>query len=244
MPPPRWAEHCTPPPPPPSRHLPTNSEIAGWSEQFVVADLVVHIVDGYFPCNWDVPVGSLPELRLHHLAMLCLTEGYMPWPSWQCCCCFNLDVPCFASSFANPFGECNQIPCACMHCYLAGLGHCEHDIPAHPGMEYTGNGTLNLQPQGSHQAEQAHLTMVDAYGPGLVLWHLPKHQLVGSILQVLQLFIECHDQLFSEHQPHKLVTESGGPPDRINTRVEPTVDEQWSRAALAAPVVPSSYVDI
>lgn len=32
--------------------------------------------------------------------------------------------------------------------------------------------------------------------------------------------------------------ESGGPPDPINTWVEPTVDEQWTRAALVAPVAP------
>ncbi|SYW75420.1 related to Mig1 protein, induced during biotrophic phase [Ustilago bromivora] len=58
MPPPRWAEHHTPPPPPPDHHLPTNGEIAGWSEQFVAADLMVHVVDGYFPRNWEVPLGG------------------------------------------------------------------------------------------------------------------------------------------------------------------------------------------
>ncbi|KAJ1018415.1 hypothetical protein NDA18_006569 [Ustilago nuda] len=75
---------------------------------------------------------------------------------------------CFALAFTNPFGERTRIPCACMHCYLAGLGHCERNIPAHPGMDYPGDGTPSLQPCGSHQAERAHLTMVDGYGPGMV----------------------------------------------------------------------------
>ncbi|SAM61760.1 related to Mig1 protein [Ustilago bromivora] len=61
MPPPRWVGCHTPPPPPPDHHLPTNGEISGWSERFVVADLVVRIVDGYFPHDWEVPSGSLPE---------------------------------------------------------------------------------------------------------------------------------------------------------------------------------------
>ncbi|KAJ1019785.1 hypothetical protein NDA13_006010 [Ustilago tritici] len=158
-PPPCWVGCCTPPPPPPDCLLPTNGEIAGWLEQFVVADLVVHIADGFFPCNWDVPSGSLPERRLQCLAMLCLTEGCMPWPSWQCRQCFNLGVPCFASAFSNPFGECNWIPGACVHCYLTGLGHCKCDIPAHPGIEYPGDSTPSLQPRGSHQAERAHLVL-------------------------------------------------------------------------------------
>ncbi|SAM76217.1 uncharacterized protein UBRO_20515 [Ustilago bromivora] len=36
---------------------------------------------------------------------------------------------------------------------FSGLGHCERNIPAHPGMEYLGDGTPSLQPCGSHQAE-------------------------------------------------------------------------------------------
>lgn len=91
--PPRWVGRCTPPPPLPDQHLPTNGEIASWSERFVVADLVAQIADMYFLWDWDVPTRSLPECRLHCLAMLCLMEGCMPWPSWQCCWCFNLGVP-------------------------------------------------------------------------------------------------------------------------------------------------------
>ncbi|SYW81839.1 uncharacterized protein UHO2_00344 [Ustilago hordei] len=167
-PPPWWRNCQTPPPPPPDHHLPMNGEIAGWAERFVVADVVARIADQHYPLDWDVPHGSIPEHHLHCLAMLHLTEGCMPWPSWQCRQCFNLGIPCFASVFTNPFGERNRIPHACTHCYLAGLGHCEHDIPAHPGMEYPGDGTPSLQPQGSHQAEQAHLTMAGGDGPGLI----------------------------------------------------------------------------
>ncbi|CCF48181.1 hypothetical protein NDA11_004048 [Ustilago hordei] len=135
---------------------------------------------------------------------------------------------CFASAFTNPFGECNRIPCTCTHCYLAGLGHCKHMIPAYLGMEYPGDGTPNMQPQGSHQAEQAHLTMTNGDGPGLAL----------------QVYVEHHDRLYSECQPHESVAESGGPLDPIDSWVEPTVKEQWTRATLAAPSVPSGYVDM
>ncbi|KAJ1035139.1 hypothetical protein NDA18_000736 [Ustilago nuda] len=152
-PPPRWVGRQTPPPPPPDRHLPTNGEIAGWSKQFFVAELMARIADQYFPLDWDVPVGSLVECHLHRLVMLRLTEGCTPWPSWQCHWCFNLGTP---------------IPRACTHCYLAGLGHCERTIPAHLGMEYPGDGTPHMQPRGSHQVEWAHLTMGDGDGPGLV----------------------------------------------------------------------------
>ncbi|SOV01588.1 uncharacterized protein UDID_18130 [Ustilago sp. UG-2017a] len=264
-PPPRWRNRQTPPPPPPDHHLPTNGEIAGWAERFVVADLVARIADRHYPLAWDVPYGSIPERRLHRLAMLRLTEGCMPWPSWQCRRCFNLGIPCFASAFTNPFGERNRIPRACTHCYLAGLGHCERVIPAHPGMEYPGDGTPNLQPRGSHQAERAHLTVAGGDGPGLirseertfdpvmsggwvtamrVVFHLRRPELASSILRALQLFVERHDQLYSERQPHESVTESGGPPDPIDLWVVPTVNERWTRAALAAPRVPSGYVDV
>ncbi|KAJ1576402.1 hypothetical protein NDA12_003902 [Ustilago hordei] len=168
MPPPRWVARRTPPPPPLDRHLPSNGEIAGWSEQFVTAELLTWVTDHYYPPDWDVPVGSLPAKCLHHLVMLCLTEGCMPWPSWQCRCCFNLGILCFVSAFTNPFGEHTRIPHACVHCYLARLGHCKRSIPAHPGMDYTSDGTPSLQPRGSHQVERAHLTIADGYGPGLV----------------------------------------------------------------------------
>ncbi|CCF53979.1 hypothetical protein NDA11_005218 [Ustilago hordei] len=167
-PPPRWLGRQTPPPPPPKFHLPTNGEIVGWAKQFVVADLLVQIADCHFPLGWDVPTGSLPECWLHCLVMLRLTEGCMLWPSWQCRRCFNLGVPCFASAFTNPFGEHVRIPHACTHCYLAGLGNCVHNVPAHPRMEYPGDGTPSLQPQGLHQAKCTHLMVANRDGPGFV----------------------------------------------------------------------------
>ncbi|KAJ1041551.1 hypothetical protein NDA10_002170 [Ustilago hordei] len=45
MPPPHWMGHRTPPPPPPDHHLPTNGEIARWSERFFVAELMAQIAD-------------------------------------------------------------------------------------------------------------------------------------------------------------------------------------------------------
>ncbi|KAJ1044883.1 hypothetical protein NDA10_007831 [Ustilago hordei] len=45
MPPPCWMGHRTPPPPPPDCHLPTNGEIARWSEGFFVAKLMAWIAD-------------------------------------------------------------------------------------------------------------------------------------------------------------------------------------------------------
>ncbi|KAJ1584878.1 hypothetical protein NDA15_000434 [Ustilago hordei] len=92
-PPPCWVEHQTPPLPPPNQHLPTNGEIARWSERFFVAELMAWFADQYFPLDWDVPAGSLPKCCLHQLVMLCLTKGCMPWPSWQCHWCFNLGTP-------------------------------------------------------------------------------------------------------------------------------------------------------
>ncbi|KAJ1579278.1 hypothetical protein NDA11_002301 [Ustilago hordei] len=104
-PPPHWVARWTPPPPPPDCHLPSNGELAGWSVQFVTAELLTWVTDHYYPPDWDIPVGSLPAKRLHCLVMLRLTEGCMPWPSWQCRHCFNLGILCFASAFTNPFGE-------------------------------------------------------------------------------------------------------------------------------------------
>ncbi|KAJ1027042.1 hypothetical protein NDA18_003061 [Ustilago nuda] len=93
-PPPRWVGHLTPPPPPPDQHLPSNREIAGWAEGYVMANLLSRVVDGYYHRDWEVPTDSLVAKRLHRLVMLRLTKGCAPWPSWQCRCCFNLGVPC------------------------------------------------------------------------------------------------------------------------------------------------------
>ncbi|SYW74373.1 uncharacterized protein UHO2_01238 [Ustilago hordei] len=109
-PPPCWVGCQMPPPPPLDWHLPSNQEIAGWAEGFIMANLLTRVVDGYYPHNWDVPASSLPARHLQHLVMLCLMEGCMLWPSWQCHHCFNLGVLCFASAFTNPFGEQTQIP--------------------------------------------------------------------------------------------------------------------------------------
>ncbi|SYW80383.1 uncharacterized protein UBRO2_03651 [Ustilago bromivora] len=143
---------------------------------------------------------------------------------------------CFASAFANPYGERSRIPRACTHCHLAGLGHCERNIPAYPGMEYLGDGTPSMQPRGLHRAERAHLTVADGLGPGVVrsedrvvdpvstqgwaaamryVWRLANRELVSPLLQVYMIYVEHHDRLLSECQPHESVTEAGGPPGRI-----------------------------
>ncbi|CCF51046.1 uncharacterized protein UHOR_14761 [Ustilago hordei] len=225
-PPPHWVGCWTPPPPPPNHHLPMNGEIAGWAEQFVVVDLVAQIADCHFPLDWDVPIGSLPERHLHCLVMLC----------------------CFASAFTNLFGEQHRIPCACTHCYLAGLGHCECTFPAHLGMEHWGDRTPSLQPCGSHQTKQAHLMVADGYGPGFiwleeqvldpvmtprqvmamqVVWHLPNPSLVSSILQTLQVFMAHHNNLYSEHQLHELVMVSGGSQTLSTIGWLPRLKNKW-----------------
>ncbi|SPC66621.1 uncharacterized protein UHOD_12362 [Ustilago sp. UG-2017b] len=202
---------------------------------------------------------------MHRLVMLRLTEGWMPWPSWQCCHCSDLGVPCFASAFANPYREYNQVLLACMHCYLTGLGHCDCNIPTFPGMEYLGDGTPSLQPRGSHQAEQAHLTVAGGHGPGFVhsddqlvdplstcgwetamhyVWCLANRKLVGPILQALRVYLEHHDHLYLECQLHKLVMVAGGWPDPIRTWVEPTAGEQSICATLSVPVARDRYVDM
>ncbi|KAJ1597576.1 hypothetical protein NDA14_004776 [Ustilago hordei] len=188
-PPPHWRGRQTLPPPPPDRHFPTNSEIVEWAELFMVADLLVRVVDCHFPLDWDVPTGSLLE---------------------HCC---------FASTFTNPFGERNRVPRACTHCYLAGLGNCERSIPAHPGMEYLGDSTPSMQPCGLHQAKRAHLTVANGYGPRFVqseewvldpimsmgwatamwvIWHLPNLNWVSSVLHTLQDFVTHHNRLYLE----------------------------------------------
>lgn len=132
-------------------------------------------------------------------------------------------------------------------------------------MEYPGDRTPSLQLQGSHQAEQVHQTVAGGNSPGLVhskewtidpvmtkgwvttmhvVWHLCCLELVSSILWTLQLFVKHHNKLYSEHQPHESVMEAGGPPHPINSWVEPMVNEQWTHVALAAPAVPSGYVDM
>ncbi|CCF48102.1 uncharacterized protein UHOR_12761 [Ustilago hordei] len=46
---------------------PTADEIAGWAEGFVMANLLMQVADGHYPCDWDVPVRSLAAKRLHRL---------------------------------------------------------------------------------------------------------------------------------------------------------------------------------
>lgn len=93
-PPPRHEEDVPMPPvAPPSRHVPTHAEIAWWTEQHEVVDLLVRVADGQFPQDWDVPAGSNAEQRLQRLVMKRLSEGCMPWPTWQCRHCADLGVP-------------------------------------------------------------------------------------------------------------------------------------------------------
>ncbi|SYW82988.1 uncharacterized protein UHO2_04905 [Ustilago hordei] len=212
-PPPHWVGHQMPPPPPPDRHLPSNREIAGWAEGFVMANLLMQVADGHYPCDWDVPVRSLAAKRLHRLVMLRLMEGCMPWPSWQCRRCFNLGIlplflSCFTSAFTNPFGEQTRIPHACVHCYLAGLGHSPQFPPSRMGPSDRGRW---------------------------VIWHFRRPEL---------LYVKHHDQLYSEHQPHESVMESGGPPDFLHEWVAPTKEELVIWSSLAPPPAPSSYVDM
>ena len=77
-----------------------------------------------------------------------------------------------------------------------------------------------------------------------VIWHFRQPELVSSILRTLQLYVERHDRLYLERQPHKSVAESGGPPDPINSWVAPTEEELVIRSSLAPPPAPSSYVDM
>lgn len=92
-PPRRGAERHTPSPPPPERHVPTLAKVAGWSEEYEVIDLLVRVADRRYPRDWDVPEGSHAEQRLQRLVMKRLTEGCMPWPSWQCRHCADLGIP-------------------------------------------------------------------------------------------------------------------------------------------------------
>lgn len=90
-PPRRDEEARTPSPPPPSFHVPTHAELAGWTEQYEVVDLLVRVAEGRYPRDWDVEPGSNAEQQLQRIVMKRLTEGCMPWPSWQCCA--DLGVP-------------------------------------------------------------------------------------------------------------------------------------------------------
>ncbi|CCF50036.1 uncharacterized protein UHOR_14182 [Ustilago hordei] len=138
---------CTPAPPTLDRHVPTNGEIAGWSEGLVVSRLVVKIATGDYPPEW---------------------EGCMPWPSWQCTWCASLSLPCFPSAFVNPFIPYGRVPCTCTHCHLGNLLHCKHTIPISLDMEYLGDSPPNRQPRGAHLAEHVHLTVTNGYGPGFI----------------------------------------------------------------------------
>ncbi|SYW83698.1 uncharacterized protein UHO2_03171 [Ustilago hordei] len=159
---------CTPAPPSLDHHVPTNGEIAGWSEGLVVSRLVVKIATGDYPPEWEVGRGSSTEQQLHCLAMLRMTEGCMPWPSWQCARCASLSLPCFPSAFVNPFIPYSCVPRTCTHCHLGNLLHCKQTIPVSPDMEYLGDGPPNRQPQGTYLAEHVHLTVTNGYGLGFV----------------------------------------------------------------------------
>ncbi|CCF48101.1 hypothetical protein NDA11_001269 [Ustilago hordei] len=99
-----------------------------------------------------------------------------------------------------------------------------------------------MQPRGLHQAERAHLTVANGYGPRFVrseewvldpvmsmgwatamqvMWHLPDSNWVSTVLHTLQDFVTCHNRLYLEQQPHESVAVPGGPPDSIDTWVAP-----------------------
>ena len=97
-------------------------------------------------------------------------------------------------------------------------------------MEYLGDGPPNRQPRGAHLAERVHLTVTNGYGLGFVraddrvtdpntsdewifaigvLWRSPNQAMVFPIIWILFLYLDCHDKLRSEHQPHESVTVPG-----------------------------------
>ncbi|SPO30393.1 uncharacterized protein UTRI_06323 [Ustilago trichophora] len=252
-PPRRDQEARTPSPPPPSYHVPTHAELAGWTEQHEVVDLLVRVAEGRYPRDWDVWPGSLAEQRLQRIVMKRLTEGCMPWPSWQCRHCADLGVPCFPSAFANPYGERSRKPRTCTTCYLADRGRCVRNISAYPGIEYLGDGTPSGQPGGRTRVERANLTAVGARGPGWVqsydrtqdptstvawgvamgrLYRMANRRLVQPLLRLVETFVTRWDSLYSKRQPHESTTESGGPPDPLEEWVYPTDMD------------PSNYIDM
>ncbi|KAJ1570955.1 hypothetical protein NDA11_006048 [Ustilago hordei] len=211
---------CTPAPPSLDCHVPTNGEIAGWSEGLVVSRLVLKIATGDYPPEWEVGRGSSTKWRLHHLAMLRMTKGCMPWPSWQCTQCASLSLLCFPSAFVNPFIPYGHVPHTCTHCHLGNLSHCEQTIPVSPDMEYLGDSPPNRQPRGTHLAEHVHLTVTNGYGLGFVhaddqvtdpdtsnkwifaigvLWCSPNQAMAFPIIWILFLYLDFHDKLCLEH---------------------------------------------
>ncbi|CCF47917.1 uncharacterized protein UHO2_04978 [Ustilago hordei] len=226
-PPPWWRNCQTPPPPPPDHHLPTNGEIAGWAERFIVANVVAQIAAQHYPLDWDVPHGSIPECCLHCLAMLRLTEGCMPWPSWQCHQCFNLVA---------------LLPCSPTHLVSATEFPVLVRTVTSLGWVTVSVIFLPIWPRGSHQAEQAHLTMVGGDGPGLIRLEERTFDPVmtgGWVTTMRVVFHLCRPGL-----PHESVTESGSPPDPIDEWVAPTEEELVIHSSLAPPPPPSSYVNM
>ncbi|SNX86741.1 uncharacterized protein MEPE_05450 [Melanopsichium pennsylvanicum] len=74
-------------------HVPNYLEIALWAESLIAPVLLVFVACGAWPPAWVVLEGSVTAGRLHWLVLLRLTEGCMPWPSWQCARCAKLGVP-------------------------------------------------------------------------------------------------------------------------------------------------------
>ncbi|SNX82993.1 uncharacterized protein MEPE_01699 [Melanopsichium pennsylvanicum] len=151
-------------------HVPNYLEIALWAESLMAPVLLVFVVCGAWPPAWVVSEGSVTAGRLHRLVLLRLTEGCMPWPSWQCARCAKLGVPCFPSAFADVLsaGGKGQTPRACVHCHLGGHKKCMRTKRALPTMVYAGDAPPSHLHRGERGVERAHVTGAGGRGLGEV----------------------------------------------------------------------------
>ncbi|SNX86888.1 uncharacterized protein MEPE_05597 [Melanopsichium pennsylvanicum] len=151
-------------------HVPNYLEIALWAESLIAPVLLVFVACGAWPPTWEVSEGSVTAGRLHRLVLLRLTEGCMPWPSWQCARCAKLGIPCFASAFADVLsaGGKGRTPRACVHCHLGGHKKCVRTVRALPTTVYAGDAPPRHLHRGKRGVERAHVTGAGGRGLGEV----------------------------------------------------------------------------
>ncbi|SNX84013.1 uncharacterized protein MEPE_02721 [Melanopsichium pennsylvanicum] len=151
-------------------HVPNYLEIALWAESLIAPVLLVFVACGAWPPTWEVLEGSVKAGRLHRLVLLRLTEGCMPWPSWQCARCTKLGIPCFASAFADVLsaGGKGRTPRACVHCHLGGHKKCVRTVRALPTTVYAGDAPPRHLHRGERGVERAHVTGAGGRGLGEV----------------------------------------------------------------------------
>ncbi|SNX84751.1 uncharacterized protein MEPE_03460 [Melanopsichium pennsylvanicum] len=149
-------------------HVPNYLEIALWAESLIAPVLLVFVACGAWPPTWEVSEGSVTAGRLHRLVLLRLTEGCMPWPSWQCARCAKLGIPCFASAFADVLsaGGKGRTPRACVHCHLGGHKKCVRTVRALPTTVYAGDAPPRHLHRGERGVERAHVTGAGGRGLG------------------------------------------------------------------------------